>query len=88
MDIYNNVNKRNSLLVLLNSIEFCPCFCTPKNLNFDELKISGRSALLCKCLSGLMQSYCYLQKDLSSIYSMMSLQAILSAFQEVVPYAL
>ena len=32
--------------------------------------------MLCKCLSGLMQSYCYLQRDLASIHSMTNLQAI------------
>ena len=45
--------------------------------------------LCCACaFSRLMQSYSDLQKDLASIHSMMSLNAILTAFKEVVAHAL
>ena len=88
MDINNNVNQCNCLLVLLNTIEFCPSFSTLKNLNFDFLKMSGGNALLCKCLSGLMQYFCYLQRNLASIHIMTRLQDILTAFKEVVAHAL
>ena len=39
-------------------------------------------------MSCLMLYYCYLQRDLASIHSMTSLQAILTAFKEVVADAL
>ena len=57
-------------------------------MNFDFLKLSERNALLYKCMSGLMHSYCYLQRELASIHSMTSLQAILTAFKDVVAHAL
>ena len=46
--------------------------------------------MLCfaSALSDLMQSYCYLQRDLASIHSMTSLQASLTAFKDVVTHAL
>ena len=59
-----------------------------KNLNFDFLNISGRNALLCKCFSGLMQSFCYLQGHLAPIHSMTRLQAILTSFKDFAAYAL
>ena len=71
----------------LNTIK-CPSSSTQQNLNFDFLKLSGRNALLCKCFSDLMKSYWYLQRNLASIHKMTSLQAILTAFKEVVAHAL
>ena len=50
--------------------------------------MSKRNALLCKCLSGLMQSNCYLQRDLASIHSITCLHAILTADKEVMVHVL
>ena len=46
--------------------------------------------MLCfeNAFSGLMKSYCYLQRHLASLHGMTSLQAILTAFKNVVAHAL
>ena len=74
-----------SYLIALNYVYL---FVPPSNLNLDFLKISGRNALLCKGLFGLMQSYYYLQRDLAGIQNMTSLQARLIALKEVMAHAL
>ena len=44
--------------------------------------------MLCKCLSGLMQFNCHLQRDLTNIHNMTRLQAIVTAFKEIMTHAL